>query len=240
MPSNRKPSQPASVTKPVSIKDWPAAERPREKLLSRGSAALSDAELLALCLRSGCPGRTAVDLARELLSSFGGLRAILNADQKTLCACRGIGSASYAELQAVLELARRYLHEALPRGPGLASPRATHCYLKSRLRDLEYELFCCLFLDNRHRVIRFEPLFRGTIDGASVHPREVVKMALSLNAAAVIFAHNHPSGVAEPSDADERITRRLQSALDLVDIRVLDHLIVGDSECVSFAERGLL
>ncbi|MFA7095497.1 MAG: DNA repair protein RadC [Gammaproteobacteria bacterium] len=224
----------------MRITDWPAAERPREKLLLRGPAALSDAELLAIFLRTGIKGRTAVDLARDLLREFGSLRKLLEADRKTFCKSKGLGDAKFVQLQAVLEMARRHLHETLQRGDALSSPDDTRRYLTARLRDYPHEVFACLFLDNRHRVIHFAELFQGTIDGASVHPREVVKQALAHNAAAVIFAHNHPSGIAEPSRADESITRRLKEALALVDIRVLDHIIIGDGETVSFAERGLI
>jgi DNA repair protein RadC len=223
----------------MPITDWPADERPREKLLKRGAAALSDAELLAIFLRTGVAGRTAVDLARDLLSRFGGLRPLLQADPDAFCAARGLGEAKYTQLQAVLEMGRRHLSEALARGDALGSPDDTRRYLSARLRDYPFEVFACLFLDNRHRVIAFEELFRGTIDGASVHPREVLRRALTHNAAAVILAHNHPSGVAEPSRSDEAITRRLREALALVDVRVLDHIVVGDT-LVSFAERGLL
>lgn len=224
----------------MRITDWPLAERPREKLLERGPAALSDAELLAIFLRTGIRGKTAVDLARDLLKEFSGLRKLLEADRQAFCKSKGLGTAKYVQLQAVMEMARRHLHETLQRGDALSSPDDTRRYLTVRLRDYPYEVFACLFLDNRHRIIHFEELFRGTVDGASVHPREVVKQALAHNAAAVIFAHNHPSGVAEPSRADEMITRRLKDALALVDIRVLDHVVVGDGETVSFAERGLL
>jgi len=223
----------------MPITDWPADERPREKLLTRGAAALSDAELLAIFLRTGVPGKTAVDLARDLLARFGGLRPLLQADLEQFCAARGLGQAKYTQLQAVMEMGRRHLSESLARGDALTSPDDTRRYLAARLRDYPFEVFACLFLDNRHRVIAFEELFRGTIDGASVHPREVVRRALTHNAAAVILAHNHPSGVAEPSRSDEAITRRLRDALALVDIRVLDHVVVGDA-LVSFAERGLL
>jgi len=224
----------------MSIQDWPAAERPREKLLNLGPPALSDAELLAVFLRTGSRGRTAVDLARELLAEFNGLRGILTADRQRLCAASGVGDAKYAQLQAVVEMARRHLGERLQRGNPLTDPSATRQYLAATLRDLQHEVFACLYLDTRHRVIAWEELFRGTLDGTSVHPREVVKRALGHNAAALIFAHNHPSGVAEPSDADRRLTRRLRESLALVDIRVLDHFVVGDGETVSFAERGLL
>lgn len=224
----------------MPISSWPQAERPREKLLSRGPAALSDAELLAIFLRTGVTGKTAVDLARDLLCRFGSLRVLLEASQQIFCEAPGLGSAKYAQLQAVLEMNRRYLGEKLKRGQALTSPEDTRAYLTARLRDQPREIFCCLFLDTRHRVLAFEELFHGTLDGAAVYPREVVKQALAHNAAAVILAHNHPSGVAEPSKADEVLTQRLKDALALVDIRVLDHLVVGDGEITSFAERGLL
>ena len=222
----------------MPITDWPELERPREKLLHLGSASLSDAELLAIFLRTGIPGKTAVDMARELLTEFSGLRGLLTSTLEQFSAQPGLGPAKYAQLQAVLEMGKRHLHESLNRGDALTDPASTRQYLQARLRDYPYEVFACLFLDNRHRVIRFEELFRGTINGASVHPREVVKQALEYNAAALIFAHNHPSGVAEPSEADRQLTHRLQAALGLVDIRVLDHIVVGDGEIVAFSERG--
>jgi DNA repair protein RadC len=224
----------------MAIRDWPECERPREKLLEKGAAALSDAELLAILLRSGTPGCSALDLARELLRSFHSLRKLIAADRQRFCAQRGLGLTRFAELQAAVEIARRQLSETLRAGPSLASPKATRDYLSARLRDLEHEVFCCLYLDKRHRLIQYQELFRGTIDGASVHPREIVKLALQRNAAAVIIAHNHPSGVAEPSQADELITQRVKEALGLVDIRLLDHIIVGDGASVSLAERGLV
>lgn len=224
----------------MAIRDWPASERPREKLLEKGAAHLSEAELLAIFLRTGVKGKSAVDLARHMLSHFGSLRALLNAPQEAFCAIPGLGPAKYAQLQATLEMGRRHLGEALERGKPLTDPAATRKYLRAKLRDVPHEVFACLYLDNRHRVIAYEELFRGTIDGTSVHPREVVRAALKHNAAALIFAHNHPSGVAEPSDSDRRLTRRLQDALNLVDIRTLDHFVVGDGEVVSFAERGWL
>ncbi len=224
----------------MAITDWPKEERPREKLLQRGAEALSDAELLAIFLRTGVPGKTAVDLARDLLSRFGSLRALLNADIKQFCEGEGLGEAKFAQLQATVEMARRHFSEILQRGSVLENPEHTINFLSSRLRDYSFEVFSCLYLDNRHRVIQFEELFRGTINGASVHPREVVKKALEHNAAAVIFAHNHPSGIAEPSVADQQITRQLTDALALVDVRVLDHVVVGDAASVSFAERGLM
>lgn len=224
----------------MAITDWPLAERPREKLLEKGPQSLSDAELLAIFLRTGLQGVTAVDLARRLLSEFGSLRQLLEADLAGFSAHKGLGPAKFAQLQAVLEMGRRHLWEQLQRGEPLSNPEATRRYLQARLRDYPHEVFACLLLDNRHRVIAFEEMFRGTIDAASVYPREVVKLALARNAAALIVAHNHPSGVAEPSRADEHLTRRLKDALALVDIRLLDHFVIGDGEVVSFAERGLL
>lgn len=206
--------------------------------MSLGAQALSDAELIAIFLRTGIPGRSAVDLARDLLLQFGGLRGLLEADADNVCHCRGLGPAKYAQLQAGIELARRHLSQQMTRGDVLSSPDATRRYLQLQLRHQPHEIFACLHLDNQHRVLAFEELFRGTIDGASVYPREIVKSALRHNAAALIFAHNHPSGVAEPSHADRSLTHRLREALSLVDIRVLDHLVVGDGEVVSLAERG--
>ncbi|MHA7834520.1 MAG: RadC family protein [Algiphilus sp.] len=223
----------------MSIRDWPETERPREKLLAHGAAALSDAELLAVFLRTGVAGLSAVDLARELLSAFGGLRSLLSADVEHFCAAKGLGRAKYAQLQAVLELSRRHLAEELRREGVLRDPSSTRRFLQARLRDESRELFGMLLLDNQHQVLAFEVLALGTINAAAVYPREVVKAALRRNAAAVIFAHNHPSGVAEPSAADRDLTERLITALRTVDIRVLDHVIVGE-DCVSFAERGLM
>jgi len=224
----------------MSIADWPAAERPREKLLDLGPAALSDAELLAIFLRVGCVGKSAVDLARELLQEYGGLRPLLEATQEKFCKGHGLGSAKYAQLQAVLEMGRRHLSATLKEGDLLTTPALVRNYLSAQLRHQPREVFAVLFLDNQNRLIAYDELFYGTIDGAAVYPREVVKKALSRNANSVILAHNHPSGIAEPSQADQRITQRLQDALSLVDIRVIDHMIVGDSEVISFAERGLL
>ena len=224
----------------IPIRDWPADERPREKLLKKGADALTEAELLAIFLRTGVAGKSAVDLARELLVEFQGLRGLMGASQDRFCAGKGLGEAKYAQLQAVLEMSRRYLRESLERRDALASPEETRQYLKAQLYSYPYEVFACLFLDNRHRVIKFEVLFRGTIDCSSVHPREVVSRALQHNAAAIILAHNHPSGVSEPSQADRHITRRLQDALALMDIRLLDHFIIGDGTPRSFAEMGLL
>jgi DNA repair protein RadC len=224
----------------MSIRDWPEGERPREKLLARGAESLSDAELLAIFLRTGCAGMSAVDLARALLQQFGNLGALLSADQQSFCTARGLGEAKYVQLQAVLELGRRHLGEQLQREHVFASPAAVGAFLLAQLRHCHQEVFGALFLDAQHRLIAWEKLFYGTVDGASVHPREVVRRALHHNAAAVIFAHNHPSGVAEPSEADRHITRQLREALLLVDVRVLDHLVVGAGCTVSLAERGFL
>jgi DNA repair protein RadC len=224
----------------MSIKDWPADERPREKLLQRGANALTDAELLAIFLRVGTQGKSAVDMARDLLSEFGSLQALLAAERERFCQSRGLGDAKFAQLQAVMEMARRHFAESLQRGNALTSPDVTRAYLCAQLRGYSYEVFACLFLDNQHRVIQWEELFRGTIDGASVYPREVAKRALFHHAAAVIFAHNHPSGINEPSQADRQITDKLKQALALFEIRVLDHFIVGDGQPYSFAEHGLL
>ncbi|RRQ22170.1 RadC family protein [Thiohalobacter thiocyanaticus] len=224
----------------MTIRDWPAQERPREKLLRQGAASLSDAELLAIFLRTGVPGRDAVALARDLLHDHGGLRGLLALDARSLDTAPGLGPAKYVQLQAALEMARRHYLDRLRRGSVLSNPDDTRRYLHARLSHHPHEVFACLFLDNRHAVIECEELFRGTLNSAAVHPREVVKAALAHNAAAVILAHNHPSGVAEPSQADQLLTRRLKEALALVEIRVLDHLVIGAGETVSLAERGLL
>ena len=223
----------------LTIREWPEAERPREKLLKRGAHALSDAELLALLLGSGIPGCSAMAMARSLLKEFGCLRDLLGA-RLTRWRRKGIGKARYAAVQAAVELAKRHLHEEMRIGSPLTTAQATHRYLQAQLRDRPYEVFCCIYLDNRHRLIAFEELFRGTVDCAQVHPREVLRQALLHNASAVIVAHNHPSGVLEPSPADDFITRRLRDLLSLMDVRMVDHIIVGDSCCYSFAEHGLL
>lgn len=224
----------------MAIRDWPSDERPREKLLAKGPAALSDAELLAIFLRTGVAGKSAVELARDLITSFGSLRALLRADLPGFCAAKGLGPAKYAQLQAVLELARRHLAEELQRSDALTDPLAAERYLRARLRDLDHEVFAALFLDAQHRVLAFEILARGTLDGAAVYPREVVKAALRQQAAAVIFAHNHPSGVVEPSAADRALTERLRQALATIEVRVLDHLVIGEGTPASFAARGWL
>ncbi|MES2918665.1 MAG: DNA repair protein RadC [Pseudomonadota bacterium] len=224
----------------MAISDWPEAERPREKLLAHGAAALSDAELLALFIGSGPPGRSALDLARDWLARSGSLRGLLEADPGLRAALPGLGPARWAGLQAALELGQRHLATTLRRDDVMASPDATRHFLAHRLRGRRREVFCVLFLDSQHRLIACEELFQGTLDSCSVHPRQVVERALSLNAAAVILAHNHPSGVAEPSAADRSITERLREALGLVEVRVLDHFVVGEGRAASFAERGWL
>jgi DNA repair protein RadC len=223
----------------MSIRDWPEGERPREKLLTHGSNALSDAELLAVLLGNGIRGKDAIALGRELLIRAGSLNALLSQQDQDIRAS-GLGPAKRARIAAALELARRSLAEQLAERPALGNPRDSGEYLSARLRHLPYEVFACLYLDNRHRVLAFEELFRGTVDGASVHPREVVRSCLKHNAAAVIFAHNHPSGVAEPSAADQTITRELGQVLRLIGVRVLDHLVIGHAEPVSMAARGML
>lgn len=216
----------------------PKSCMPREKLLSHGASSLSDAELLAIFLRTGTKDHNVLQLADLLISHFGSLRRLFLAPQDEFCEFKGLGPTKYVQIQAVLELGQRYLSETLSRGSALTSPQETRLYLVSLLRDRPREAFFVLFLDNQHRVIASEILFEGTIDSASVYPREVVKRALQHNAAAIILAHNHPSGVAEPSQSDQRITQKISEGLALVDIRVLDHFVVGDGEIVSFAERG--
>jgi DNA repair protein RadC len=227
----------------MAISDWPAAERPRERLLAKGAASLSDAELLAVLLRTGIRGKSAVELARELLGRFGGVGGLLahfaNAGAAML-GIKGLGAAKSAQLGAALELARRTLQEQLRSGTALTSPAAVRDYLRLAIGSREYEVIVCLWLDAQHRVISFQEPFRGTLTQTSVYPREIVKAALAANAAAVIFAHNHPSGAAQPSQADELLTRNLKEALALVDVKVLDHFIVAGAHSLSFAERGLL
>jgi DNA repair protein RadC len=222
------------------VKDLPAAARPREKLLARGAAALADAELLALLLRTGLAGTGVLQLAQSLLDRYGGLAGLLHAGVDDLKAVKGLGPAKRAEIAAVLEIARRVLAERLAEQPMFEQPQAVKDYLSLQLAALDHESFGAMFLDTQHRLIGFETLFRGTLTHTAVHPREVVKRALALNAGAVVLAHNHPSGVAEPSRADELVTQSLRQALQLVDVKVIDHVVVGRGGTVSFAERGLL
>jgi len=224
----------------MSITDWPEAERPREKLLLQGAQVLSDAELLAIFLRVGCAGKSAVDLARELLINFGGLRPLLESSQEEFCRGLGLGSAKYAQLQAVLEMSRRHLSASLQAGDVMSSPGLVRDFLRAKLRHHNREVFAVMFLDSQNQLLAYEEIFFGTLDSASVYPREIIMRVLHYKSAAVIFAHNHPSGIAEPSQADQRITKRLQSALELIDVSVLDHMIVGDQSVMSFAERGLI
>lgn len=224
----------------MAITDWPEGERPREKLLQRGAASLSDAELLAIFLRTGVTGHSAVDLARGLLTRFGNLTRLFSAGEKEFCDIHGMGQAKYVQLQAVLEMSRRALREELQRGDALNSPRAVRNFLQLLLGGRQQEVFLVLFLDTQHRVIASEELFQGTLSQTSVYPREVVKRALAHNAAALILAHNHPSGVAEPSQSDQLLTSALKQALALVDVRILDHFIVAGGQTLSFAEKGLL
>ncbi len=224
----------------MKIMDWPEQERPREKLLLQGASGLSDAELLAIFLRTGLPGVSAVDLARQLLTSFGDLRALLSCNETTFCKARGLGKAKYVQLQATLEMARRYYALQLERTNVFSSVEETSLFLTSQLRDEEREVFALLLLNSQHQLIEYKPLFYGSIDSAPVYPRDILKLVLDKQAAAVILAHNHPSGVAEPSQADKQITQRIKSALALIDVQVLDHLIVGDGRTTSFAQRGLI
>lgn len=224
----------------MAIKDWPTQERPREKLLQQGVEALSDAELLAVFLRTGTVNKTAVDIGRDLVAHFGSLRQLLEAPAEQVLAQEGIGSAKYALLMACLELGRRHLAQSLADKELLTSPHMVKTFLRAQLRHHKHEVFAALFLDSQNRLLNFEILFTGTLDSCAVHPREVVKRALALHAASVIFAHNHPSGYAEPSAADQQITERLKAALALLEIRVLDHLIVGERDVTSLAERGCI
>ena len=225
----------------MAITDWPESERPRERLRAHGAASLSDAELLAIFLRVGVKGKSAVDLARQLIGHFGSLNALFAASEAEFSAIPGMGAAKYAQLQAVLEMARRALGETMKARDAFASPAAVRDYLRLHLSGLAHEVFFALWLDAQHRLLAAEELFRGSLSQTSVYPREVVKKALAHNAAAVVFAHNHPSGVATPSPADEALTRSLKQSLALVDVRVLDHFVVaGQAPPLSFAERGLL
>jgi DNA repair protein RadC len=228
------------IAQPTKISEWPRSERPREKLLDRGVEALSDAELLAVVIGVGTRRRNVLELARSHIASFGSLRELLNAERARWKNKEGVGDARFAALQAVLELARRHLLEPIKVGSAFEAPDTTRKFLLAQLRDRPYEVFCCLFLNKRHRLIAFEELFRGSTDNATVHIREVMRETIRHNATAVILAHNHPSGSMEPSQADESITRRLKDALAVMEVRVLDHVIVGEAGCFSFSEHGLL
>ena len=223
----------------MAISDWPAQERPRERLLALGAAALSDAELLAVLLRSGVRGKSAVDLGRDLLRQFGSIARLLE-EGPSRAELKGLGQAKRAQFAAAIELARRSTKEELKTGSALTSPGAVRDYLRLAIGARPYEVFVCIWLDAQHRVIRFEEPFHGTLTQTSVYPREIVKAALASNAAAVIFAHNHPSGVAQPSQADELLTANLKEALALIEVKVLDHFIIAGNQAISFAERGLL
>ena len=222
----------------MSIQDWPANERPRERLLTKGAHALSDAELLAIFLRTGTQGKSALELARDLLAEFDGFRSLLQANQQQFCSFNGLGPAKFALLQAVLEMVRRHIEQPKELGNSIQDIQTAKDFLHAKLRDYPYEVFACLFLDNRHRVLGFETLFRGTINGASVHTREIAKTALSYNASALILTHNHPSGDPTPSAQDRAMTKQVHEALGHLDVRVLDHIVVGDQSCIAFSEQG--
>ena len=224
----------------MKITDWPKHERPREKLLAKGADTLTDSELLAIFLRTGVRGCSAIDLARNLLSEFGSLRRLLGASEHDFCQTKGLGQAKFAQLQASLEMSQRYMAEIFDKSDAFNSVEQTQAYLMAKLRDQPHEVFAMLLLDSQHRLIKYRPMFYGTIDSASVYPRVLVQQALLDNAAAVILAHNHPSGIAEPSNADKSITKRIIDAFSLMDIKVLDHFVIGDGVAVSFAQRGLL
>ncbi len=224
----------------MAIPDWPEQDRPREKLCAQGAHTLSDTELLAIFLRTGCAGMSAVDLARNLIATFGGLRQLLEASQAQFCQGRGLGTAKYAQLQAVLEIARRHLAQNLTESQAFPNSSSVKDFLRAKLRHLDHEVFAALFLNSQHQLISYTPLFTGTLDAAAIYPREVVKEALRQNAAALILAHNHPSGHVLPSKSDKAITKTLVKSLQLIDTPVLDHIIVGEEDCYSFAEYGLI
>jgi DNA repair protein RadC len=224
----------------MTILDWPIEERPREKLLKHGANQLSDAELLAIFLGSGTKGKSAVDLSRDLINHFGSLRKIFTATYRDFCAFPGLGPSKYCHCQAAAELNRRQLQQSLEKNCVITDPNHAKKFLIAQLRDQPQEVFSCLFMDNRHRLIQFEHLFFGTINSTNVYPRTLIQRCLFHNAAAIIIAHNHPSGITQPSQADQEITDSLKKALEIVDIRLLDHMIVGDNQIYSFAEAGLL
>ncbi|RUO78674.1 RadC family protein [Pseudidiomarina taiwanensis] len=224
----------------ASIKQWPAAERPREKMSNHGVQGLADSELLAILLGTGVRGKDVVAFSRELLHAFDGIGGLLCAEADKLLQHPGIGPARVMQLQVIMELSRRYLSWQLQRSDGFTQPAMVKDYLTAQLRHQEREVFVVLLLDSQHRLLKYVELFYGTINAAPVYPREIIKLVMQHNAAAVILAHNHPSGVAEPSDADQRVTDRLKRALHLIDVALLDHFVIGAGEPVSFAERGLL
>ncbi len=224
----------------MTINKWPITERPREKLLTLGAKYLTDAELIAIFLRTGIRGKTALDLARELLTEFGSLKKIFSIEPNLFYQKRGLGKAKYAILKAAIELGRRYLEENLEMGTSLNNSQTTKLFFANRLRHYPHEVFACLFLNNHHHILGFEELFHGTLTEASIYPREVVKRCLAHNAAKIILAHNHPSGNPKPSQADREVTQLLKQALALVDIKIIDHIVIGDTENISFAETGLL
>lgn len=224
----------------MSIVTWPVNERPRERLIKHQASSLTDSELLAILLRHGRQGQSAVDLARLLLTNLGGVRGLFSADLATFCSVPGLGTAKYCQLQAAAELGKRHIGESLQNRQAITQSKDAEHFIIARMRDYQQEVFAALFLDNKHRVIQFETLFFGTIHNASIYPREVVKRALHHNAAAMIVAHNHPSGHAEPSQSDKEMTIWLKKALSLIEVTLLDHWVVGDNQAVSFAERGIL
>lgn len=224
----------------MAISSWPRDERPREKLLDHGAKALSDAELLAIFLRTGIKGRTALDLARDLIMHFGGLRGLLGASSADFCEYKGMGPAKYVQLQAALEMSKRYFRDELRESCVISNPEACKRYVVHALSGRQQETFAVLYLNTQNAILSFDELFQGTIDAASVYPREVVRSVLKQGASAVILCHNHPSGSTQPSQADIEITRRLKQALELIDVRVLDHLIVADTQAISMAELGLM
>ena len=222
----------------ATLKDWPDQERPREKLLQKGPDALSDAELLAIFLRTGYKGVDAVTLARQLINNFGSLHALFSASEMEFCEQKGLGQAKYVQLQALLEMSCRYLQEPMLKGEPLTSASQTKAFLSAKMHNLPYEVFAALLLDTQHRVIRFHEFFFGSIDNATVHPRIIAQKVLTENAAAIILVHNHPSGDPTASIADKKITEKIVSAMQLIDVRVLDHFIIGHEKCTSFAENG--
>jgi DNA repair protein RadC len=224
----------------MTINQWPLSERPREKLLEHGAKYLTNAELIAIFLRTGIRGKTALDLARELLTELGGLKKIFTVDPNHFYQKSGIGKAKFAMLKAALELGKRYLEEDLTPGEALPDSQTTKRFLSSRLKSYSNEVFACLFLDNHHRILAFEELFHGTLTEANIYPREIVKRCLAHNAAKIILAHNHPSGNPDPSQSDCEITAMLKTSLEILDVLVIDHIVVGHTDCVSLAELGLI